>query len=42
MLIVNTDTFKEETNEYLLLTSEYLYICGRIVNIEILCFENTY
>ena len=29
----------EDMIEYLTLASEYLYCCGRIVNIEILCFE---
>ena len=32
---------KEDIIEYLSLASKYLHICGRIVNIEILCFEQT-
>ena len=40
MLVAKFDKTKEDIIEYLLLTSEYLYTCGRIINIEILCFEN--
>ena len=40
MLVTKFDKTKEDIIEYLLLTSEYLYTCGRIINIEILCFEN--
>ena len=32
----------EDIKEYLLLTSEYLYDCGRIVNNETLCFEKKF
>lgn len=41
-LFINEYQLDEEINEYLLLTSEYLYVCGRIVNIEVLCFENKF
>ena len=40
MLVAKFDKTKEDIIEYLLLTSEYLYTCGRIINIDILCFEN--
>ena len=41
-LFINEYKLGEEINEYLLLASKYLYICGRIVNIEVLCFENKF
>ena len=40
MLVLKLNTSNEDIIEYLTLTSEFLYICGRIVNIEVLCFEN--
>lgn len=40
LLIHNFDKSKEDLIEYLLLSSEFLYCCARVVNIEILCFED--
>lgn len=40
LLVEDFDKTKEDVIEYLLLSSEFFYLCGRIVNIEILCFEN--
>lgn len=39
-IVINEVSLNEDYKEYLLITSEYLYNCGRIVNNEILCFEN--
>ena len=40
LLILKIDIEYNDIIEYLTLASQYLYECGRIVNIEILCFEN--
>ena len=32
--------YDEDMKEYLEIASKYLFDCGRIINIEILCFEN--
>ena len=40
--ILDIEIDNEEVNEYLTLASKYLYDCGRIVNNEILCFEEKY
>ena len=40
MIILQIDKTKEDIIEYLSLSSEYLYYCARIINVEILCFEN--
>lgn len=40
LLILKIDIEYNDIIEYLTLASQYLYDCGRIVNIEILCFEN--
>ena len=40
MLILDIDASYDDIIEYLSLASQYLYDCGRIINIEILCFEN--
>lgn len=40
LAILEMDNSKEDMIEYLSLSSKYLYDCGRIVNIEILCFES--
>ena len=32
--------YDEDMKEYLEIASKYLYCCGRIINIEILCFED--
>ena len=40
MLILDIDSSYDDIIEYLSLTSQYLYDCGRIINIEVLCFEN--
>ena len=39
MAILDFDATYEDMIEYLSLASEYCYLSGRIVNIEILCFE---
>lgn len=41
LTILDFDKTKEDMIEYLSLSSEFLHDCGRIINIEILCFENT-
>ena len=41
LIILEFDKTKEDMIEYLSLSSEFLHDCGRIINIEILCFENT-
>ena len=41
LVILDFDNSKEDMIEYLTLASKYLHTCGRIVNIEILCFEET-
>ena len=41
LVILDFDNTKEDMIEYLSLASKYLHTCGRIVNIEILCFEQT-
>ena len=41
LIILEFDKTKEDVIEYLSLSSEFLHDCGRIINIEILCFENT-
>ena len=41
LIMLEIDKTKEDILEYLSLSSEYLHDCGRIINIEILCFENT-
>lgn len=39
MVILEMDKANQDMIEYLSLVGEYLYTCGRIVNIEMLCFE---
>ena len=40
LAIIDFNKSNEDMIEYLSLASKYLYNCGRIINIEILCFEN--
>lgn len=40
LLILKFNNKYEDMIEYLTLASKYLYDCGRIINIEVLCFEN--
>ena len=42
MLLLDIEIDNEEVNEYLTLASKYLYDCGRIINIEVLCFEDKF
>ena len=42
MLLLDFNIDNEEFNEYLTLASKYLYDCGRIINIQILCFEDKF
>ena len=42
MLLLDFNINNEEFNEYLTLASKYLYDCGRIINIQILCFEDKF
>ena len=42
MLLLDIEIDNEDVNEYLTLASKYLYDCGRIINIEVLCFEDKF
>ena len=42
MLLLDFNIDNEEFSEYLTLASKYLYDCGRIINIEVLCFEDKF
>ena len=42
LLINESIVLNDEMKEYLEIASKYLYDCGRIVNNEILCFEEKY
>ena len=42
MLLLDIEIDNEDVNEYLTLASKYLYDCGRIINIQILCFEDKF